>query len=1396
MSAADLYAELLRRGVHLRTDGDRLRLQAPPGALTDELRRRVTQQKQALLALVARADAAAAADSVQVDDDATFPLTDTQEAYWVGRSGLYGSGGFSPYAYLEIEGDELDLSRLEHTWQQVIRRHPMLRAVVIDGVHHVLEQVPAYSFAREDLSTSSPAQVDARLAALRDERARRVFAAERWPLFEIRALRMPAAGASRPRLRLCVCVDLLIADGMSVFVALRDWGALYRGEELPPLTFTFRDYVLREREARRSGLYRDAEAYWRERASSLPPAPEVPHVPSAEPSRFVHRTVRLDAERWRALQERARRAGLTPSACLCAAYAEVLLRWSKSPRFTLNLTVSSRPPYHADIDRVVGEFTSTLLLEIAPPAGSFAERARALGERLTRDLDHARVSGVSVLRAINRERASDDAALMPFVFTSHIGHWYGRAEESPVAWLGRLVYSSSQTPQVWLDHIVIEDDAGLAAHWDAAENRFPPGLIDAMCESYGALLTRLAEDDDAWHQRCPAPLPAAQRDQRERYNATAGPLPGALLQDGFLDQVDRDGAAIAIAAPDRRIRYDELSRRVNRLAAAIADDRTGNEPLVAVVLEKGWEQVVACLGVLVAGAAYLPIDPSLPAARVRYLLEVGEVAVAVTHPDLADAGFWPPQVRRVVVEQEPPPAGEYERPPARVAPRAAADDLAYVIFTSGSSGRPKGVSISHRGARNTIDDIGRRFAVTAEDRVFALSSLSFDLSVYDVFGTLAAGACVVFPRASAASDPAHWRARLAEEGVTVWNSVPALAELLVAHPAGHSAGPGGDWSARLRLVMLSGDWIPTTLPDRLRSLAPGARVISLGGATEASIWSIYYPVDAVEPAWTSIPYGRPLANQTIHVLDAALAPCPDWVPGELYIGGAGVALGYWKDPERTAAQFLRHPTTGERLYRTGDWGRFHPQGYVEFLGREDHQVKIAGYRIELGEIEAALLRDPTLRQAFASVVGDTGDVRRLIAHVVPAHGRTADADALRDALAESLPAWMVPSEIVVIEAAPYSANGKIDRRALMATPPLSPPPARGAAPSAGGPGQRAPHAPDDPRARIRRLVASLVDERDADADGAHFDDHARFVSVGITSIQLIKLASLLEEQLGHRPEMAELLTMDSVARLAAFYEGGAADGDGDGVATASRALTAAGRELGEPWPELLDPERLAAFRAEMRGRRRFDDDAARLRLDGPPVDAALRERHLQRRSHREFAPEPVPQARLGHLLSALRAVDIDGKAKYRYASAHDSRAVQVYVLAKPGRVSDLAGGAYYYDPIAHELVRLAADETDWQDAYLFENREIYAQAAFALFLVVALEAIAPLHGKLSVDYALIEAGAIAQLLESEAAGLDLGLCQCGYVAFDRIGELFSLGPQQMLLHSLLGGCKAWDEGSI
>ncbi|MEU0518314.1 amino acid adenylation domain-containing protein [Streptosporangium sp. NPDC006007] len=957
-----------------------------------------------------------------------FPLTEMQQAQWIGRLGSFDMGGVAPHLYLEFDSDALDLHRLERAWQQVVRRHEMLRIVVLtDGRQRVLTDLSDYRFEVLDLRGVDQPTAEARLAEVADRMAADVRPTDTWPLWEIRATWLTSG-----TLRVHIGFDLLCADVASFFYqVLPAWRDFYQdaGLSAEPPELSFRDYVLAEEALRETELYERSLAYWRDRVRQLPPAPELPTaLAPGELGRpmFVRRHARLDAQVWARIKEKAGEHGVTPSSVLVAAYAATVARWSKSQRFTLNFTAVNRLPFHEEVDDMVGEFASFELLEVdARTPRTFAGLATQVQRQSWEDFEHRYVSGVRILRELNRARQDTTGAVMPVVFTSALPTGQDPAQaSSPVAWLGTQNRFISQTPQVTVDHFVLEFDGALELAWHAVDELFPDGLMADMFGAYQDLLAGLASSD-GWERPPSADLPAGQLTLRERVNTTRGPLPDGLIVEPVLAAGVAPATAgrDAVVTAERTLSHAELCGRAVDLAATLAARGLGPGAPVGIGVAKGWRQIVAVVGVAAAGCTYVPIDPGLPESRRAWLVEHAGVECVVTTD--SDGSTW--LVDTVAVAEEPDwrsaDVTGWRCPASR-------DDIAYIIYTSGSTGTPKGVAVTHTGAGNTLDDVKDLFGITAADRVLGLSSLSFDLSVFDVFGVLGSGGALVLPEPAARRDPARWIELVRAHGVTVWNTVPALLEMLVTHL---EATPQGGPALPLRLAMLSGDWIPVRLPDRARALAGELTVISLGGATEAAIWSIYYPVGEVPAHWTSIPYGFPLRNQSFHVLNERMEPAPVWTVGHLHIGGAGLAARYWNDEQRTAESFITHPDTGERLYRTGDLGRYLPDGSIEFLGREDFQVKIGGFRVELGEVEHAIAAHPGVAKTVATAIGPRTQ-QRLVAYLIPAEpGADAElVESVRAHLADALPAYLIPADILVLDALPLSANGKVDRAALPA----------------------------------------------------------------------------------------------------------------------------------------------------------------------------------------------------------------------------------------------------------------------------------------------------------------------------------------------------------------------------
>ncbi|MFD9888420.1 amino acid adenylation domain-containing protein, partial [Amycolatopsis sp. NPDC059027] len=990
MSVRHLIDELERAGVRLWAESGQLKFRAPKGVLTEERISELRRQKSEILRHLAE-DAEPELSSDPEHRHEPFPLTDVQAAYLFGRHDGFAYGGVACHGYAELELPDVRPERLETALRKLIERHDMLRAVVHpDGYQYVRDTVPDYEIGVRDLRGADAGQLADALTTIRDEMSHRVYRTDRWPLFEL-CLTHTGQGAI-----VHLSIDLLIADFMSIQLLLGELSELYREPDrvLPPVPVTFRDYVLAERKGRSGSRYHRDRRYWLDRVGELPGAPELPlasgdAADAAAPAggsgtaRFRRLHAEIEPELWSALRKVSSANGVTVSGAVLAAYAEVIGRWSRSPRFTLNLTLLNRLPLHPDVGKLIGDFTSVSLLATDLTAGDcFRDRARHLHAQLRKDLSHRTFSGVEVMREISR-RKDAAAALMPVVFTSTLGGNTGDIGDKLLG--ARLGYGISQTPQVWIDCQASERDGTLLINWDVREGVLPGEVIEAGFAAFTALLRELATGEQAWSDACPVPLPPAQRDSRTRFNATETTVPDGLLHEPVLAQARRTPDRPAVISEARTLCYDELVARATAVAGALRSGGCRQGDVVAVFMDKGWEQVVGVFGVLLAGGAYLPVDTNQPAARRSMMLAGAGVRQVLTQSWLTGDPA-PDGVDLLAVDTIEPAGGPAEPPASERKP----DELAYVIYTSGSSGVPKGVMISHRSALNTIADINERFAVTEDDRVLGLANLGFDLSVYDLFGPLAVGGCLVLPSAERRSDPSHWAESVAAHDVTLWNSVPAQLQMLQ-----HYLDAEPDLRLpSLRLAMLSGDWIPVALPDQIRARVPELRLISLGGATEAAIWSIHHPIGEVPPEWHSIPYGTPLANQTFHVLDDRFHECPDWTAGELYIGGAGLAIGYLGDEEKTRQRFVRHPVTGERLYRTGDLGRHLPSGVIEFLGREDFQVKIRGHRIELAEVDAALGSFPGLASAVALVAGSDAFDRRLVAFVEAAKRDQADpADA-------------------------------------------------------------------------------------------------------------------------------------------------------------------------------------------------------------------------------------------------------------------------------------------------------------------------------------------------------------------------------------------------------------------
>ncbi|WP_197374859.1 non-ribosomal peptide synthetase [Mycolicibacterium baixiangningiae] len=939
------------------------------------------------------------------DPDAPFPLAPMQHALWVGRNELTELGGVAAHLYVEFDGSGVDPERLGAAAAALAARHPMLRVDILgDGMQRISDRgLPVKVTDLRELDDTAAA---AQLEIIRDAKSHQLLEGE---MLELALTLLPHG-----RTRLHVDLDMQAADAVSYRNFMADLAALYRGAQLPALQYTYREYrsALTATSPPTAG---EDRRWWSERIPELPEPPALPLVPRAEqrnPRRGTRRWQFLDARTRDRLFAAARTRGITPAMAFAASYAGTLARWSTSRHFLLNLPMFGREPFHSDVDRLIGDFSSSLMLDVDfTDAHTPAQRARVMQEALHTSAGHATYSGLSVLRDLSRHHGTP--TLAPFVFTSALG--LGDLFAGDVTdQFGTPVWHISQGPQVLLDSQVTPFDGGLLVNWDVREEAFRPGVIDAMFAYQLAELDRLATDDAAWDAVDPPAAPPAQLAVRAALE-TGAERSAEALHDGFFRSAAQTPDATAMVSSTGTLTYAELRERVLAVTGALQVAGIKPGDTVAVMGPKCADQVTALLAIHAAGAVYVPIGADQPADRAESILHTAGVRMALA------CGDGPPTFLPALTIAEAVRVGS--RAPAVTPAIIAPDEVAYVLFTSGSTGAPKGVEVTHAAAMNTLEFINGHFGIGPADRCLALSTLEGDLSVLDIFGMLRAGGSLVVVDEEQRRDPDSWVRMINEHGVSVLHFMPGWLEMLLQ--------VGGSLPS-VRVVPTGGDWVRTETVRELRRAAPHVQFAGLGGATETAIHNTICEPGELPAEWSAVPFGRPLPNNACRVVAADGTECPDWVPGELWVGGRGIARGYRGRPDLTAERFVVHD--GRTWYRTGDLVRYLPHGQIDFVGRADHRVKISGYRIELGEVEAALRRIAGVDAAVASVLAAPGDGRteQLAAIVRPANDRLTLHDVTRG-MAELVPPHMVPSHIAFVEAIPFTVGGKIDRRAVAAT---------------------------------------------------------------------------------------------------------------------------------------------------------------------------------------------------------------------------------------------------------------------------------------------------------------------------------------------------------------------------
>ncbi|MCU1347302.1 MAG: non-ribosomal peptide synthetase, partial [Acidobacteria bacterium] len=1035
-----------------------------------------------------------------------YPATGMQQGMYF--HGLLDRGAYLTQIYPRFAG-ELSAAHLRKAWELVCNRHDTFRTAFVaaeEKLHQLVVSDVNLPWQEHDWRGMPDAEQRERFEAyrLQDKAAGFDFAQpplQRITLFRFAEDRWQMLWTHHHMLLDGWCAPIVYKEVMYAYDRLTRGEGVQFGDE--PV---YENYIqwLQGRDVR------GAQAHWREALAALE-AP-TPLILNKLPKRAGHRgfheqTLALDADSTQRLEAFARAHNTTVNTLMQLAWGYLLHRYSGEQDVVFGAITSGRPADVRDVEQMVGLFINTIPVKVAfAPNASTSELLNDLHRDFQSSQEHSwlPLTEIQAQSAIGAGVPLFDSLL---AFENYPVDTAMATETASRTSNLRIESSATDERTNYKLTLIVTCAGQLKIRCGYMGEVFAEETVARMLGHLSRILTTLpttARIDDI------DILTGDERAELTRWNDTAQDITtDTCLHQMFVQRAVSFPHAVATRDVEGSLTYGEIFRRAIALSRELRARGVEREELVGVRLPKGSGQVIATLGIMMAGAAYLPMEMNWPDERCRAISELASVRFAVaqkTTPtfdnlaavlDLADFA---------------PAAGDLATLADELSYDGLADKLAYVIFTSGSTGTPKGVAIEHAAAVNTCIDINQRYAIDQNDRVLAVSALSFDLSVYDIFGLLAVGGEVIFPAPHRAVDPRHWAELVERYDITLWDTVPASADLLAQHyELEKKVCP-----APIRTIMMSGDWIHPALPKRLWSVFPSASTWSLGGATEASIWSINYAITEDTSDLKSVPYGTPLANQSFHILDRNLRRVPVGVIGELFIGGRGVARCYYGDTERTAKSFIRHEQLG-RLYRTGDMGRYLPGGNIEFIGRVDHQVKIRGFRIELGEIEALFTKHEAVDKVIVEVRG-SGNDKYLAAYVVPAASvghPTLIAD-LKAAARAALPSYMVPAAYVILEAFPLTANGKVDKKAL----------------------------PEPGNQLLADYVAPATDTETALAEtwrellGAtrEIGTTENFFEAGGNSLLAMQLLYRVEGRLGCRLDIADVFSYQTIALQARFID--------------------------------------------------------------------------------------------------------------------------------------------------------------------------------------------------------------------------------------------------------------------
>lgn len=970
-------------------------------------------------------------------------LSFAQERLWFIEQYEGGSNAYNIPLVFKLAGDT-DINALEQSIRKVVTRHNILRTIIKVGANG-----DGYQLVLDDTLQPLPIlnhaiyNYEELLLTIKKEVNHIYDLSREYP---IRVSIYKYSFNDSTEDYLSIVIHHIAFDGWSIDIFLRELHEYYSyfiasqvaggvPFNLMPLSIQYKDFALWQRNYLSGNRLIKQISYWREKLTGYEPLNLITDKPRPMKLDYEGSDVYflVDSNTTEQLRNLAKECSISLYSLLLGCYYLMLRNYTNQDDLVVGTPVANR--HYQQIGDLIGFFVNSLALRcVVDPEDSVKSFFKTIGNEVISAQLHQDLPFEKLVQELNIVQDPSRHPIFQVMFGVQ-GFTSNLSSDILLPYTADIGYKVAK-----FDITTMIDDSSseLKGVFNYATSLYCQETIQRYIDTYLVILKQVAN----LNQR---DCKIAELDylSQDVYYKVVHSWNSSVLeysQDKIMLSLFED---IAANTPNNTavIEHDGLSYTYQDLqldSKLLAKYLIGNSgKLIAILSEKGYRQVISALAIMRSRHGYLPLNVDWPVQRISEVLEMGQVQVVlISKAQSLNKELYQTLVNnyQLIIIEDILTQLRNDRElllglDSIKLPIVKPSDIAYVIFTSGSTGKPKGVTISHRGVLNTIYAVNEEFKVRSSDKTLALSELSFDLSVYDIFGMLIVGGTVVFPMQEKTKDPTHWLSLLFTYGITIWNTVPQLADLLmdsIVADCSHNLDS-------LRLFLLSGDWVSVQLPDKIRKVCDDAEVISLGGATEGSIWSIWYKVNAVDLRWKSIPYGRAMPNQKMYILNKSLRASHIGAIGEIYIGGMGIALNYWNDAQKTNNSFIEHPDFG-RIYRTGDCGYWNSKGYIEFAGRNDFQVKINGYRVELGEIEGVLNNYPEINQSVVLAVNNIDASNKsmtdkyLVAYYVAKN--SLSEEAILNYLMPRLPEYMLPKVLVHLECLPLTINGKLDRDKL------------------------------------------------------------------------------------------------------------------------------------------------------------------------------------------------------------------------------------------------------------------------------------------------------------------------------------------------------------------------------